>query len=175
MSRFIDTVNEQIGNEFSASQQYVAMAVWYDGETLPHLAKFFYRQAVEERNHAMMLVQYLLDAGETPVIAGAAMPKTAFASYVEPVEMALAQEKKVTSQIENLVRLSRDEGNLLGEHFLGWFLKEQLEEESSMSALLKTVERAGPQILLVEGYLARSGEDEGEGESDAPHAAGGAL
>jgi ferritin len=175
MSRFIDTVNEQIGNEFSASQQYVAMAVWYDGETLPGLANFFYRQAVEERNHAMMLVQYLLDAGETPVISGAAAPKTTFAGYAEPVELALAQEKKVTSQIVNLVRLAREESNLLGEHFLGWFLKEQLEEESSMSALLKSVERAGPQILLVEGYLARAGQGEGEGESDAPHAAGGAL
>ena len=174
MSRFIDTVNEQIGNEFSASQQYVAMAVWYDGETLPNLAGFFYKQAVEERNHAMMLVQYLLDAGETPVISGAAAPKTTFADHAEPVKMALAQEKKVTSQIENLVRLAREEGNLLAEHFLGWFLKEQLEEESSMTALLVTVERAGTQILMVETILGHVGK-EGGGESDAPHAAGGAL
>jgi len=174
MSRFTDALNGQVANEFGASQQYVAIAAWYDAETLPQLAAHFYRQAVEERNHAMMLVQYLLDAGETPVISGAAAPKTTFADYAEPVKMALAQEKKVTSQIENLVRLAREEGNLLAEHFLGWFLKEQLEEESSMTALLVTVERAGTQILMVETILGHVGK-EGGGESDAPHAAGGAL
>ena len=57
-------LNEQIANEFAASQQYVGAAVYYDAETLPRLAAFFYRQAEEERNHAMMMVQYLLDAGE---------------------------------------------------------------------------------------------------------------
>ena len=62
MSTFPASVNEQIGHEFAASQQYIAIAAYYDVETLPQLAAHFYRQAVEERNHAMMLVQYLLDA-----------------------------------------------------------------------------------------------------------------
>ena len=61
---FADALNEQIANEFAASQQYVGAAVYYDAETLPRLAAFFYRQALEEREHAMMMVQYLLDAGE---------------------------------------------------------------------------------------------------------------
>ena len=76
MAKFPAAVNEQIGNEFAASQQYVAIAVYYDTETLPQLAAHFYRQAVEERNHAMMLVQYLLDAGEQVEIPGVAAPKT---------------------------------------------------------------------------------------------------
>ena len=67
---FVERLNEQIGNEFSASQQYVAMAVYYDAQTLPQLAGFFYRQAVEERNHAMIMVQYLLDVGAEPQIPG---------------------------------------------------------------------------------------------------------
>ena len=62
MARFPAGLNEQIGREFAASQQYVAIAVYYDAQTLPALAAHFYRQAVEERNHAMMIVQYLLDA-----------------------------------------------------------------------------------------------------------------
>ena len=62
MSRFTEVLNEQIANEYAASQQYVAVAVYYDAQTLPQLAAHFYRQAVEERNHAMMIVQYLLDA-----------------------------------------------------------------------------------------------------------------
>ena len=61
---FADALNEQIANEFGAHQQYVGAAVYYESETLPRLAAFFYRQAVEERNHAMMMVQHLLDANQ---------------------------------------------------------------------------------------------------------------
>ena len=70
--RFIEHLNEQIAYEFAASQQYIANAVYYDGETLPRLAAFFYAQALEERNHAMMMVQYLLDADAEITIPGVA-------------------------------------------------------------------------------------------------------
>jgi len=176
MSRFTDTLNAQVGNEFGASQQYVAIAVWYDAETLPQLAAFFYRQAVEERNHAMMLVQYLLDAGEAVVIPGIEAPRTTFADPVEPVALALAQERRVTDQISALVEIAREEGNRIGEQYLQWFLKEQLEEMSSMSALLRTVERAAAvNILLAEDYLARTAGAGAGPEADAPRAAGGVL
>ena len=59
MPRFPDKLHEQVAYEFAASQQYVAIAVWFDAETLPLLAAHFYRQALEERNHALMIVQYL--------------------------------------------------------------------------------------------------------------------
>lgn len=179
MSRFTETLNAQIANEFAASQQYVAIAVHYDAETLPQLAGYFYRQAVEERNHAMMLVQYLLDAGEEVIIPGVEAPRTTFADAAEPVALALAQEKRVTGQITNLALIAREEGNLVGEQSMSWFLKEQLEEESSMAALLRTVRRAQESnLLLVEDYLARtSAAAGGAGESgaDMPPAAGGAL
>ncbi|MEA2440921.1 MAG: bacterioferritin, partial [Thermoleophilaceae bacterium] len=99
---FIDKLNEQIGYEFAASQQYVAIAVHYDAETLPRLAAVFYQQAIEERNHAMMLVQYLLDVGEQVSIPGVAEPKTSFGDIAEPVALALDQEKRVSSQISAL-------------------------------------------------------------------------
>lgn len=176
MSRFTDTLNAQVANEFGASQQYVAIAAWYDAETLPQLAAFFYRQAVEERNHAMMLVQYLLDAGEQVVIPGVAAPITSFGGPTEPVALALAQERRVTEQISALAEIARDEGNRIGEQYMQWFLKEQLEEMSSMSALLRTVERAAAvNILLAEDYLARAAGAAGGTEADAPRAAGGAL
>jgi len=179
MSRFSDALNEQVANEFAASQQYVAIAVHYDAETLPQLADHFYRQAVEERNHALMLVQYLLDAGEAVVIPGVEAPRTSFSGAAEPVALALAQEKRVTGQITDLARIAREEGNLVGEQFMGWFLREQLEEESSMAALLRTVERASESnLLLVEDYLARTSAAEGgsaEAGAGAPQAAGGAL
>jgi bacterioferritin B len=177
MARFPDAVNEQIGHEFAASQQYIAIAIYYDVETLPKLAAHFYRQAVEERNHAMMLVQYLLDAGESVAVPGVEAPRTEFPDATAPVALALEQEKTVTQQIAKLVELAREENDLVGEQFLHWFLQEQREEVSSMSALLAVVKRAADSnLLLAEEYLARNAVgDQGAPEAGAPPAAGGAL
>jgi ferritin len=175
VARFPDALNEQIAAEYGASQQYVAVAVYYGAESLPQLAKTFYRQAVEERNHAMMIVQFLLDADLPVTIPGVEAPRTDFGSATEPVALALEQEKRVTDQIVALVALAREEGNLVGEQFLHWFLQEQREEVSSMSHLLATVERAGDNLLLVEELLARTGAEESPLETGAPPAAGGAL
>jgi bacterioferritin B len=172
--RFSDALNDQVAYEFAASQQYVAVAVWYDAETLPLLAAHFYRQAVEERNHAMMLVQYLLDAGEKVVMPAVSKPQNNFADPVAPVRLALEQERTVTEQIARLAAVAREENELVGEEFLNWFLKEQREEVASMSALLSVVERAADSILLAEEYLARQQIDAGV-DPTAPPAAGGAL
>lgn len=84
--RFVDLLNEQIGHEYAAHQQYVAIAVYYDNLTMPQMAALFYRQAIEERDHAMMMVQYLLDTDSTVAIPGVAAPTNTFADIVEPVE-----------------------------------------------------------------------------------------
>jgi bacterioferritin B len=177
VSRFTDALNAQTASEFAASQQYVAVAVHYDAETLPQLAAHFYRQAVEERNHAMMMVQYLLDADQPVITPAVEAPRTSFADDREPVALALAQEQKVTEQIAALVRLARDEHDHVGEHFLGWFLDEQREEVASMNALLSVIDRAGADhMLLVEDYLSRTGGvTAAEPSGPAPPAAGGAL
>jgi bacterioferritin B len=175
VARFPEVMNEQVGHEFAASQQYVAIAVYYDAETLPLLAAHFYRQALEERNHAMMLVQYLLDADHEVSIPGVEAPKTTFANPLEPVELALAQEKRVTDQISALTALAREEGDLVGEQFMHWFLQEQREEVSSMSALLSVVRRAGDNLLLVEDFLSRNQVGDAGEAAAAPPAAGGAL
>jgi ferritin len=176
MSRFHDAVNEQVAYEFGASQQYIAIAVYYDAETLPQLAAHFYRQAVEERNHAMMLVQFLLDSDQPVRVPGVEAPKTAFANAVEPVQVALDQEKRVTDQIAALSKLAREEGDFVGEEFLNWFLKEQREEVSSMSDLLKLVQRASESnLLLAEESLSRVPVGDAGVDPSAPPAAGGAL
>ena len=175
MAKFADALNEQIGYEFGASQQYIAVAAHYDAQTLPQLAAHFYRQAVEERNHAMIIVQYLLDADERVVIPGVEAPQTDFADAVAPVALALEQEKRVTDQIVGLVKLARDEGDLVGEQFLHWFLQEQREEVASMTELLTTVERGKDNLLQVEELLARQGGGDSPLEAGAPPAAGGAL
>jgi len=172
---FPQGLNEQIGHEFGASQQYVAIATYFDALTLPQLAAHFYRQAVEERNHAMMIVQYLLDADEEVAIPGVEAPETTFGDVVEPVRLALEQERRVTKQISDLAHLAREERDLVGEQFLHWFLQEQREEVSSMSALLAVVERSRDNVMLVEDYLAREAGGEAALEAGAPPAAGGGL
>ena len=175
MPSFNEQLNEQVAHEFAASQQYIAIAVHYDAQTLPRLAAHFYRQAVEERNHAMMIVQYLLDADEAVTIPGVEAPKTAFADVVEPVRLALEQERRVTDQISALVQLARTEGDLVGEQFLHWFLQEQREEVSSMAALLTVVERSRDNVMLIEDYLARETSANAGADASAPPAAGGPL
>src|ERR687898_2864234 len=97
MATFPAGLNEQVGHEFGASQQYVAIAVHYDAQTLPRLAAHFYRQAVEERNHAMMIVQYLLDADEPVAIRGVQAPQTEFADVVEPVRLRTRSRRSPSS------------------------------------------------------------------------------
>jgi bacterioferritin B len=175
MSTFSEKLNEQIAYEFAASQQYIAVAVHYDAQTLPQLAAHFYRQALEERNHAMMMVQYLLDSGEEIVIPAVAAPRTSFSDDVAPVALALEQEKRVTAQISALAVTAREAGDLVAEQFMHWFLQEQREEVSSMSALLQVMERLRDNIMLVEDYLARESGGDNPREAGAPPAAGGAL
>ena len=170
-SAFVAKLNEQIANEFSAHQQYVACAVYFDGETLPQLAGFFYRQAMEERDHAMMMVQYLLDTDEQVTIPGVSAPVTAFADVVAPVELALEQEKRVTAQINQLAGVARSENDFTSEQFMQWFIKEQVEEVATMSDLLRVAERSRDDLHDIEDYIAR--EQSGEGEDPtAPRAAG---
>src|SRR6478735_477976 len=107
--RFVEELNTQIGNEFAAHQQYVACAVYYDALTMPQMAGFFYAQALEERDHAMMMVQYLIDQDAEVTIPGVVAPQTVFADIVAPVTLALEQEKRVTDQINQLTRIAREE------------------------------------------------------------------
>lgn len=174
-ARFVTRLGEQVGHEFSACQQYIANAVYYDAETLPRLAAFFYRQAVEERNHAMMMVRYLLDSEAQVRIPGVAAPESDFADIVAPVALALEQERRVSDQIQELVAIAREEGDFLSEQFVQWFLKEQVEEVSSMSSLLTVVERAADTPMIVEDYLAREHAEPAPSDPTAPAVAGGAL
>jgi bacterioferritin B len=175
-TRFIERLNEQIAYEFAASQQYIANAAYYDAETLPRLAAFFYAQAIEERNHAMMMVQYLLDADADVTIPGVAAPQAGFADVVAPVALALEQERRVSDQIAALAAIAREEGDFQSEQFTQWFLKEQVEEVASMSALLKVVERSADSPMTIEDYLVREGVGESGGaDPTAPTAAGGAV
>jgi bacterioferritin B len=169
---FVTQLNEQIAYEYAAHQQYVAIAVYYDSETLPQLARFFYRQALEERDHAMMMVRYLIDADERVVVPGVAAPQVDFASIVEPITLALQQERRVTDQINGLAGVARAEGDYTSEQFMQWFIKEQVEEVATMSDLLRVVERSRDDPMEVENYMAREQSAGAPADPTAPRAAG---
>jgi ferritin len=153
--RLVDAFNAQIGREFAAAHQYVAIGAYFAAETYPQLSAFFYRQAEEEKAHAMKMVNYVLDRDATPDFGSIGQPRTTFADHVEPIKAALEQEKKVTVDISAMFEIARESRDFQSEQFLHWFLEEQVEEEASMTDLLAVAERTRQVPMLLEEYLAR--------------------
>ncbi len=175
MTKFHELLQDQIAHEFAASQQYIALASFYDNEDLPQLAKHFYAQSVEERNHAMMIVQYFLDRDIAVEVPGIAAPQSHFAEFREPIKLALHQEQTVTDQIITLAKTARDEGDYLGEQFMQWFLKEQVEEVAVMTTLQTVAERCNGNTFDLENFVERELNVAGDADATAPAVAGGGI
>jgi ferritin len=150
-----DGMNAQIGNEFGACMQYLGIAGYFHKENLTLLAKLFFEQAEEEKEHAMKFVHYILETDGELRIPPVAQAKFDFKSAEECVEAALNWEKEVTAQITRLMDIAVEKKDYLGQNFLNWFIDEQLEEITKMEGLLSVVRRAGEKnLLMVEAYLA---------------------
>jgi ferritin len=158
-------MNDQVGRELAASNQYVNIAAYFDSESLPELATFFYRQADEERIHAMKFVHYIAEAGGKVAVPAVEEPSAAIESAEHAAKLSLEWELEVTNQINNLMSMAVDEKDFIAQEFLRWFVNEQLEEVSTMDQLLSVIRRAGEGgLLFVEDFLVRLGdphEDEG--------------
>jgi ferritin len=148
-------MSTQVGNEFGASIQYVMLAAYFEREALLQLAAKFYAQAEEEKMHAMKIAHYVTEAGGMLEIAAIPAGKPTFTSAEDAVQTALNWEITVTQQINDLVGLALKESDHLAQIFLQWFVSEQLEEVTSMEVLLRTIKRAGGNLLLVEDFIAR--------------------
>ncbi|MCT7661555.1 ferritin [Mycobacterium deserti] len=173
-TKFHALLQEQIRNEFGAAQQYIAIAAHFDAADLPQLAKHFYSQAVEERNHALKFVQYLLDRDVDVEIPGIDPVRNSFDTARDALAFALDQERAVTEQISRLAAVARDEGDHLGEQFMQWFLKEQIEEVALMTTLVRIADRAGANLFHLEDFVAREVVS-GATDPTAPKTAGGSL
>ena len=146
--------NEQIGHEFGASMQYVSIAAHFQRHHLTLLAKLFFDQAEEERQHAMKFVKYVLDTGAELRIPAIPATVPAFASADAAVQAALDWEREVTGQITRLMDIAAKQNDYLAQSFLQWFVDEQLEEIVKMERLLGVVRQAGEKnLLMVEAYL----------------------
>jgi ferritin len=120
----------------------------------------------------MMMVQYLIDADERVVIPGVAAPQSDFSNIVEPVSLALQQERRVTDQINALAGTARSEGDYTSEQFMQWFIKEQVEEVATMSDLLRVVQRSRDDPMEVENFMAREHSSGEAPDPTAPNPAG---
>ena len=146
--------NEQIGHEFGASMQYVSIAAHFSQRQLKMLAKLFFDQADEEKQHAMKFVKYLLDTKGDLKIPAIPAPKPTFASAEEAVQAALNWEQEVTKQITGLMDIAVKQNDYLAASFLQWFIDEQLEEVVKMDGLLSVIRQSGERnLLMVEAYL----------------------
>jgi ferritin len=150
-------INAQVGHELLNSSQYVAIAAYFEGECLFGLAKIYYRQAEEEREHAMKFVKFVLDSGGKLAIPPVPAPRNEFRSAEDAAQLAYDSEMKTTRQIYDLMDLAASEKNHIATNFLQWFVSEQLEEVSSAATRLAVIKRAGPSVLMVEAYLAHDG------------------
>lgn len=159
--RLIAALNDQIGREFAAAHQYVAIGAWYEAETFPRLARFFYGQAEEERGHAMKMVTFLLEAGVRPRLDDVPAPRGEFEDHVAAIQLALEQERSVTVEIGTLFELARETRDHAAEVFLQWFVEEQVEEESTMDALLAVAQRVREFPMMLEEFVAREGDSLG--------------
>ena len=159
--RVVDALNEQLISEFAASSQYLAAAAHFDGLVLPELAQFFYRQADEERMHALKIIRFLLETGCRPIIPATPEVRNEFDGAEDVVQMALDQEMKVTDEINNLMHIAAEEADYTTQNFLQWFVNEQVEEVDTMTNLLQTIRHAGGNLLWVEDYVRRNPQHAG--------------
>ena len=154
-----EMMNEQFGNEMGASMQYMQIAAYFDGRSLPKFAEFFYAQATEEQEHAMKFLHYLLDIGAEVFIPAIEAPVYEIADTAASFQMSLDWENEVTAQIYALMDTAMEEKDYAAQNFLQWFVTEQVEEVASMETLLDVVKRVGEKnLFMIESYLVRGEE-----------------
>ena len=153
-SELANGINQQIGNEFGAQMQYLSIAAHFQRRHLKLLAKVFFDQADEEKEHAMKFVQYLLDTRAELRIPAIEAPRPVFVSAEEAAQAALTWEQEVTRQIGRLMDTAGKDNDYMSQSFLQWFIDEQLEEVVKMERLLSVIQQSGERnLLMVEAYL----------------------
>ena len=154
----VDLINEQIAHEFIASNQYLQLATYFDGQALRKLSAFFYKQSEEEREHALKFVHYLTEVGADVRILEIPAANYDVNSAEQAFQISLDWEKEVTRRIHAMMDQAVSEKDYASQAFLQWFVTEQVEEESTMETMLQVVQKAGEKnLLMVEAYMTHNG------------------
>ena len=118
--RLVEALNAEIGLEFFAHSQYLAMAHYFEGMSLDGMAEFFYEQAEEEKDHGLKIVHYLGEIGAPMRVPAIDAPKSDFQSPLEVAELFLAQEQHVTDQFNSMSAMALEDGDFATFNFLSF-------------------------------------------------------
>ncbi|NKY85538.1 ferritin [Nocardia veterana] len=169
---FLELLRTQIRHEFTTSQQYLAVAVYFDAQRLPQLARICYLGADDKRAHALRMVQYLLDRDAAVAVTGTDEVRSEFESPSAAVEFLLSRERESTDRITALTRTARDAGDYLGEQFVRWFLDDQLTEVARLTTLATVCARSAGNLFDIEEFVAREIPATRKPDASAPKPAG---
>ena len=148
-------LNAQVNHEFANERSYLATGYWFESNNLKVFAKFFFKQALEERSHATKIAQFLIDVGAYVKLDGVAPETTAFSSARAAVEAFVNTEITTTKLVYEIVDMAIKENDHSTREFIGWKVTEQVEEVALANELLGMVKlaEAPGQLLMLEGRV----------------------
>ncbi|MGN0671950.1 MAG: ferritin [Anaerovoracaceae bacterium] len=141
--KVVELLNDQVNKEFYSAYLYLDMSNYYKNEGLDGFANWYKIQAQEERDHAVLFIEYLQQNGEAVVLEAIAKPDKEFSKFTDPLEAGAEHERFVTGLIHNIYAAAYDEKDFRTMQFLDWFVKEQAEEEENADDLIRKFELFG--------------------------------
>lgn len=139
----VSLLTQQIQMELYSAYLYLDIANYYSDEGLAGFENWFYIQAQEERDHAMLMRTYLLNNDEKVKLLPIDAPDGSYAGFGPPLDTVLAHEQLVTASINNIYAAAYTEKDFRTMQFLDWFVKEQGEEEKNAGDLIKKFQLFG--------------------------------
>lgn len=136
-------INAQINEELYSAYLYLMFADHFEDRGLHGYANWYYIQTQEERDHAMLLRQYLFNEGRTPVLEAIAKPECDAKTDLEILEAALEHEKYITSKINDIYKAAMEDNDFRTMQMLDWFVKEQGEEEDTARTVVEAFKLFG--------------------------------
>jgi ferritin len=164
--KVVTEIQRQLNYELGAAQNYLAMALWCDSQTLKGFARFFFKQVKEEQAHARKFMDHLLDRGVLPELAALQAPKAGFRTLLEVAQQAQQMERANTEGINQAYEAAVAAKDYPAQVCLQWFINEQVEEEAWTDEMVDRAQKAtcagSCQDLdrHVERYLADGKEEE---------------
>ncbi|MDD6390628.1 MAG: ferritin [Firmicutes bacterium] len=141
--KVVELLNDQVNKEFYSAYLYLDMSNYYKNEGLDGFANWYKIQAQEERDHAVLFIEYLQQNGEAVVLEAIDKPDKEFSKFTDPLEAGAEHERFVTDLIHNIYAAAYDEKDFRTMQFLDWFVKEQAEEEENADDLIRKFELFG--------------------------------
>jgi ferritin len=142
-TKVVTLLNEQVNKEFFSAYLYLSFANYFEGRGLSGFANWYQVQAQEERDHAMLMVKFLQNNDEQLTYEAIKKPENSWENELEVLKNGLAHEKYITASINNIYATAIDSKDYRVTQFLDWFIKEQGEEETNVSIIIKKAELIG--------------------------------